>query len=633
LGETLTGVPEGVFERSAFIRQAGMKIAQSGELEQRIAALVSGGDENISFSETAATLGSWRRQRRHNKTGKIPSLEAEIEAIDQSIVRLKETTEAYNEISLDLDRAETRRRELAADLNTHIEIERRLQRLKIADAKQKAQVLEREINEGRKTLAQNGAAFTRERLQDARETHDKLAGLTLRYSDAKAKKEEAEKSLALIEEEQRGTGFEGKTLEEARLLVEATELEDETARKASGFNRKKYTIPLGVLPVLAVGAVGLSLVMEMPLLILFSVLAFIAMGVLTFLLYHEWKAATALLKRRDATLIRLRVPDIEALHHALAEYETLASTAEELKARLHETSVICEQAKTEVDNLKIHLEQTVEVLAPGVLSLEDSIFKMREIEDVADRLGKAEQEKEAAIQLLNTLIESYDGDPTEVVPQDDLSLPLRSKSETSYDLKRMEGELETLTYNHGRAEGEVHVLGDPLVLGAKKNTLEARVEELSKQHDALSLAMEVLAEADAEIGARFSPLLGKQAGYYLDRLTEGQYKRVVFDRNLAPSAERMGESVSRDILYLSGGTIDQVYLALRLAICDLTFPEERACPIILDDALVSFDDARLGNALALLKELSKKRQIILFTCQNREARFFQGDETVHIVNL
>ena len=63
--------------------------------------------------------------------------------------------------------------------------------------------------------------------------------------------------------------------------------------------------------------------------------------------------------------------------------------------------------------------------------------------------------------------------------------------------------------------------------------------------------------------------------------------------------------------------MDQLYLALRLAICDLLLPD---APIVLDDVLVYFDDERALLALETLREMSKSRQILLFTCQNREKR-------------
>jgi len=53
-GETLLGVSREVFERSAFIRQSGLSISQDAGLERRIAALITSGEEDTSYSEAAA---------------------------------------------------------------------------------------------------------------------------------------------------------------------------------------------------------------------------------------------------------------------------------------------------------------------------------------------------------------------------------------------------------------------------------------------------------------------------------------------------------------------------------------------------------------------------------------------------
>ena len=83
-------------------------------------------------------------------------------------------------------------------------------------------------------------------------------------------------------------------------------------------------------------------------------------------------------------------------------------------------------------------------------------------------------------------------------------------------------------------------------------------------------------------------------------------------------------SWSRGLLYLSGGTADQVYLAVRLAICKLALGED--VPIVLDDALVRFDDERMRAALMLLRQEAGTRQIILFTCQKREQAALEPEE-------
>ena len=78
------------------------------------------------------------------------------------------------------------------------------------------------------------------------------------------------------------------------------------------------------------------------------------------------------------------------------------------------------------------------------------------------------------------------------------------------------------------------------------------------------------------------------------------------------------DTVAHDSSYLSAGTMDLLYLAVRLAVCKLALPEGEPCPLIIDDALVNLDETRLAQAMDLLKEIAKERQVILFTCRRTE---------------
>ena len=90
---------------------------------------------------------------------------------------------------------------------------------------------------------------------------------------------------------------------------------------------------------------------------------------------------------------------------------------------------------------------------------------------------------------------------------------------------------------------------------------------------------------------------------------------------------------SRHIEALSAGALDQLYLAVRLAICELVLPPEKSIPIILDDALTNFDDERCATALRWLKQAAAHRKILLFTCHSREADFFARDPEVAVQRL
>ena len=84
---------------------------------------------------------------------------------------------------------------------------------------------------------------------------------------------------------------------------------------------------------------------------------------------------------------------------------------------------------------------------------------------------------------------------------------------------------------------------------------------------------------------------------------------------------------------LSQGAFDQLYLAVRLAICDMVLPADRHVPYVLDDALVSFDDERCRAALELLCRIARDRQVLLLTCHSREAAMLAGQPNVTVTSL
>ena len=156
---------------------------------------------------------------------------------------------------------------------------------------------------------------------------------------------------------------------------------------------------------------------------------------------------------------------------------------------------------------------------------------------------------------------------------------------------------------------------------------------ISGEYDAIAKAMDALNRADQTMQNRFSPELGQRAAEIFGALTDGRYHQVLFDRSFALSATPSGDSSARDIRLLSQGAADQLYLATRLAICQMVLPAEKHVPLILDDALANFDAKRMAAALEWLLEESKQRQILLFTCHTREGEYLRGWEGVNHLAL
>ena len=140
-GQTLTGVSRDVFTRSAFIGQGAVAVSGSAELEKRINAIVSTGDEQGSYSEADEQLRAWQRKRRYHRKGSLPTLEARM---DETRARLEELQNAGGS----LEALEQRLAERQADcqrLEAEMTESRRRQRKEALD----------KLNRGKQLLQQS----------------------------------------------------------------------------------------------------------------------------------------------------------------------------------------------------------------------------------------------------------------------------------------------------------------------------------------------------------------------------------------------------------------------------------------------------------------------------------------------
>ena len=103
----------------------------------------------------------------------------------------------------------------------------------------------------------------------------------------------------------------------------------------------------------------------------------------------------------------------------------------------------------------------------------------------------------------------------------------------------------------------------------------------------------------------------------MSAMTGGRYDRLRIGEDLSIWAGAGQEDTLFDTRWRSEGTVDQLYLSLRLAVAEAMLPQ---APLILDDALARFDDTRTASAMDILKDMAQSRQVILFTCHSREKK-------------
>ena len=167
----------------------------------------------------------------------------------------------------------------------------------------------------------------------------------------------------------------------------------------------------------------------------------------------------------------------------------------------------------------------------------------------------------------------------------------------------------------GQCLGQIETIGAESQLKARMELLNRRIARLEDTYYALEMAQDALRDATNTLQRRFAPRISKRAQELFEKLTDGRYQRITMDQEMNLHTSAQDEDTLRSSQWRSDGTVDQLYLALRLAVAEELTPE---APLVLDDALVRFDDKRLKVALEILRQAAENKQVILFTCQGRE---------------
>ena len=154
---------------------------------------------------------------------------------------------------------------------------------------------------------------------------------------------------------------------------------------------------------------------------------------------------------------------------------------------------------------------------------------------------------------------------------------------------------------------------------------------LKNKNESMNLAKDVLTEAYMEMKNSVVPKVTKNIASIIGQITDMKYSNVTFNENDGLIVEIENGSYM-PANRLSVGTIDQLYLALRLSMTDELSDEK--VPIMLDETFAYFDDERLANILKFLNKNFKNRQILIFTCSLREKELFgKNDINFNFVEL
>ena len=173
---------------------------------------------------------------------------------------------------------------------------------------------------------------------------------------------------------------------------------------------------------------------------------------------------------------------------------------------------------------------------------------------------------------------------------------------------------------------------DPGELISQISALCDKIDELKMRHKAYFVASETIASAQQELREEISPRLGAYATRLVDIMTDKKYTDLAVAENMEVTfASPDGERRSAD--FLSGGTLDLTYVALRMALVDMLYTEKP--PLTLDESFAHQDNVRAKALMRALKYLADEgQQSFVFTCRNRESTLAsEMDKTASIFRL
>ena len=559
-GETLLGVPQSVYQRCAFIPSGSLAIDADADLERRISALISTGDEKISFSQVESHLKKQLRQRKYNRSGSIPLLEAEIAGLRAAQQEAQTLTGQLENLQQQLsqareDQARRRQARLQAAQETLREKECRLQALPDSSDLQR-------INQ------QLGAVRS-------------LGDQVQQAQEAVSRQESA--------------------IEDQLQELNRNPLHPMTKAQLEAQLQIQPPAPPQVAQLLISLALGLC-----------------GGGFLWYEIDRPqvlWLclacAVTALAAGNFMRLLIRRIRLQQSRRRELSRQEELRKLAESYLPALEELEAqraLLRQKQQILSDGDRRLRTQLSDLLSQVSRWDDSVQSagdirrfVRETAQNRDRL--AQELHQAQTQLLQAQMSDADDTVTHLQQQ----------------IAQVQGRLDA-----GR---------DAQALGDQISRLEEELARQQAEYDALRLSLDALQAANTTLQNRFSPELGRRAAEIFADMTGSTWSHILLDREFHLSAESGSDPTRRSVQLLSAGTADQLYLAVRLAICEMILPPEQNPPLILDDALLTFDDARLSTTLDYLTRLGAQRQILLFTCQGREAALLRGRPGVHITNL
>lgn len=575
-----TGIDKQMYTSTVVSMQDEVRLDDKNQnmLIQKIANLAGTGEDNVSYKKALTKLqNKIRDEIGTNKTSQKPIniLNNQIEEINKKIEEIKPNINKKYEIDNQKDL-----------------INENLKNLEI-----KKEILE-EINKKN----QNKLDYLKEKNIKEISKKDNEEHIEKLKKEANTVKEEQMKVEKTVNDLNKK--LEEKKVEQSRIEQELNKENEQTENIENSKNIKssKNTIYIIFLIVfIALGILGVALLNNYLVTIVFGILALIDI----ILLITKKIKVNRIIKEENKlseTKKKEHIRDLEEeKEYILKEIDKISKELKEEEANQKEIASKNSMLQGQI----ILLEKTNTSLENELNSIKEKLEKLQsnnEEELLAQYNGKMDREK--LLQIINS---------TNIEPQ----------------LKNVETQINNEKIKLKGLEIEENTVIPQIdAMVELEETLQAKKEEynnLKNQEDIINITIENLEQAYEEMKTTITPKFTENLSKNIEEISNGKYSKVTINDESGMVVENnRGEYINAN--NLSTGTIDQLYLSLRLSMIEDLSKE--SLPIILDETFAYFDNTRLENAIKYLIKLTqgeniKNHQVIIFTCTNREKEILE----------
>ena len=598
-GQMLLGVERNVFVRAGFLKLSDLPVTQDDALRRRLNNLVTTGDEGSDADRLRESLKNLKNKCRSNRAnGLIPEAEAQYNQLKEQLWELQELTDKNKELDAKRQQLEQK---VAALENHKVALEYEASKedaRKVRDAAAAVKNAKQRLDALEETVKALPSA------QEAEAACRKASELQLRTDMLLRQQQQLpEKPTAPTVPGCFADKTPDQALEAAREDFKiCKELEAKRTKNAS------TCLWLGILLlIVGIGAlVGAIFASEYTMLLgaagVLSCLSGVVILVTNMVATKKLNAKlTDIYNRYPGMPAKIWEETAKQYADEAAQYENLLQAYND-KTKDHTRQ--WEDHQAQLDTFAGE-----ETLGKRQEYFEQALFLWQERERAARELEQVSRHAEAMEAMAKTAPAPEKPDMlTYTAPETDFML-----AQAKLELRQAG---ESIAQNNGRMDA----IGHTGAIRTKLEQVSRRINQLEQYNSAIELAQDYLYKTTLALQRRFSPRITKRTQELFSKLTGGRYQRITLGEDMGLETAAADEVTLRELRRRSDGTIDQLYLALRLAVAGELTPE---APLVLDDALVRFDDERLKQAMDILQEISAEKQIILFTCQSREASWKQ----------